>query len=205
MIPMTALIRLACAVVLVAAVSACGDGAVDEPATSLPGTTDVPATTAAPPTTVTEPSASTTISSGTDSLAEGSGCTPGEGDLGDGRWFGYVAGVGADSLEFDLACFFSGEAAALAAAEDGAESPPPNDYYVRNANDQIRAVDVDPATEVLWYPNVGDPTTGRTDPYATWVAEGGQETEGRTGAFPLGVWLTVEGGAVVHIEELWVP
>ena len=63
---------------------------------------------------------------------DGSGCTPGDGDvLPDGRWFGFPSAREADSFSFDLACWFTGDDAAAAATEDGAESPPPNDGSIR--------------------------------------------------------------------------
>ncbi len=129
--------------------------------------------------------------------AAGSGCTPGGETLADGVWFGLVTGADEHQLEFDLACWFTGDAAATAAAEDGQESPPPNDYYVRNANPLIRTLPVDPAAQVLWYPD-GDPNSFSTGGYADWLA-------GRDGTFPFGVWVRVQSGRVVTITEQWVP
>ncbi|RMH86193.1 MAG: hypothetical protein D6683_00900, partial [Actinomyces sp.] len=95
-------------------------------------------------------------------LAEGSGCTPGTDTLPDGEWFGYVTDTAPDAVTFDLACWFTGDAAALAAAEDGEESPPPNDYYIRNRSSRLRTVPVagalDPRpTRVSWLANTGGP------------------------------------------------
>jgi len=102
-------------------------------------------------------------------------------------------------IEFDLACWFEGESAVEAAAEDGAESPPPNDYYVRDDNPQIRSLPVSSDTEVTWYPNPGDPTSEIVVAYPDWV-------EGVT-ARGLGyaAWLDVIDGEVVRIREQWVP
>ena len=135
-----------------------------------------------------------------DPLAAGSGCTPGTDDsLLDGEWFGYVDEVTTTQTEFDLACWFNGEAAALAAAEDSKESPPPNGYYVRNDNAGLRRLAVADGAAVTWLPNPGDPTTEETVPYPEWLA--GRASRG----FQPGVWLTVDGGAVVHIREQYVP
>ena len=132
--------------------------------------------------------------------ALGSGCAPGDGQLPDGRWFGYVSAADSSALTFDLACFFVGSAAAEAATEDGEESPPPNDYYVRNASDLLRAVAVSPATTATWFPT-GDPADVLTAAYEQWV-------ESRT-AWPEevlpGVWLDVTDGKVVAVEEQYVP
>ena len=49
---------------------------------------------------------------------------------------------GQQTITFDLIQFFTGEAATKAAAEDGQESPPPNDYYIRNVNSRLRTLPV---------------------------------------------------------------
>jgi hypothetical protein len=103
-----------------------------------------------------------------------------------------------DSLEFDLACWFTGEGAILASAEDGEESPPPNDYYVRNANPETREVSVTGEVEVVFYPD-GDPTNETTVSYDEWVDLVAQR------GYELGVWLDVEDGVIAGIREQWVP
>ena len=172
-----------------------------------PSTTDPSSSTTAVPhqTTTSSITSNTTVPATTTTLspvvdeAEGSGCTPGPGDLPDGEWFGYLAGTSANTVEFDLACWFVGEAAARAAQEDGAESPPPNDYHVRNLNPGIRSLNVADGALVVWYPKLGDPASEATVPYADWLLG----VEGR-GSIP-GVWLEVEGGQVSAIQEQWVP
>jgi hypothetical protein len=129
----------------------------------------------------------------------GSGCTPGTLVLGDGRWFGYVDSADAAAIEFDLACWFSGDGAILAAAEDGEESPPPNDYYIRNFNPQLRTISVGSMADVFWLPNTGDPSAQTTVPYADWLV-------GRAArSYQPGVWITIAGGEAVFIEEQYVP
>ena len=85
-----------------------------------------------------------------------------------------------------------------AAAEDGAESPPPNDYYVRNDNPQIRSLPVSPDTEVTWYPT-GDPASEIVVAYSEWVDDVTARGLG------YGAWLDVIDGEVVRIREQWVP
>ncbi len=204
---------LAAAALLV--VSACaGSSAGGDP--QLPG--DSTTSTTTPSTTVTSSTTSTTTSTTTSSTttttttaaptttttpvtdeAEGSGCTPGPGDLPDGEWFGYVLTTAGDELDFDLACWFTGDAAARAAAEDGEESPPPNDYYIRNINELVRTVPVAADAGVTWFPDFGDPTSEETATYADWI----DLIEDRD--FMPGVWLEVEDGEVVAIQEQWVP
>jgi hypothetical protein len=134
----------------------------------------------------------------TNERALGSGCTPGTTDLPDGRWFGYVTEAMTDSVTFDLACWFSGSAAVDAAAEDGEESPPPNDYYIRNQNEMLRSVPVASGTSVTWLPT-GDPADAMTISYEEWVVQ-------RPGRQYLpGVWLLVTDGAVVLIDKQYVP
>lgn len=133
-------------------------------------------------------------------VPEGSGCTPGEGPLPDGPWYGEVDGADAAGVQFDLACFFLGEEADKAALEDGeAMVPVPNGYYVRNDDPTVRTFDVAGGTQVLHYPT-GDPAATQVLDYAEWA---GRVADGQV--LLLGVWLTVDEGAVVAIEEQWTP
>jgi len=128
----------------------------------------------------------------------GSGCTPGDAVvLPEGEWYGLVVSASPSGIEFDLACWFTGEAAVLAAAEDGAE-PPPNNYYVRNENPQIRSLSVSAETDVTWYPT-GDPASEVTATFAEWVE--GVNSRGLL----FGVWLEVIDGEVFRLREQWVP
>ena len=150
-------------------------------------------------------SGDTTSSTGDDddaaaAVPEGSGCAPGETDsLPDGRWFGFVSAREPDSFSFDLACWFTGEQATLAAAEDGAESPPPNDYHIRNDNPTERLLI--PATEVAveYLAEPGDPASVLNVDYPTWVSE--------AGARPVqpGVWVEIVDGMVSAVTEQYVP
>ena len=142
---------------------------------------------------------STTSTTSPDPLApEGSGCTPGPGELPDGEWYGGVRGFDEQGVSFDLACFFVGDAATAAAAEDGEESPPPNDYYVRNQNEQVRELTVGPDIPVIWYPT-GDPNDAVHGSYQNWIEHlATQESY-------LALWVTIDDGMVTMIEEQWVP
>lgn len=132
------------------------------------------------------------------SLASGSGCTPGPGALPDGTWFGYVSDPTATELEFDLACWFSGAAAIEATLEDGEESPPPNDYYIRNTSTDTRSVPVSPDVTVRWLPP--DDIVNLTDiPYDEWLDVGPERS------WQPAVWLEIEEGEVVSIEEQYQP
>lgn len=169
--------------------------------------------------TVTSTSSPTTTTIDVNSLAEGSGCTPGtDTTLPDGEWFGFFDFVSAVSVDFDLACFFVGDAATIAAAEDGAESPPPNDYHIRNVNPLVRTLEVSSATEVTLF---GGDDSDETIPEVTvsldeWVAlfDDGRPWVGESppseywflpaaGGTPY--WLTMENGTVSQIRQQYLP
>ncbi len=178
---------------------ACGDSEAGSPTTTTAVTSTTPSSSTTPSTPTSETTVSTQSSVSTNDLADGSGCTPPSAtELPDGRWYGLIAEAGDAQLDFDLACFFTGDAAATAAAEDGGESPPPNDYYVRNANDQLRTLGVQADAPVRWYPDGGGPTDARTT-YDQWLPDRGDQQ------FGFAVWLTIVDGAIVEIEEQWVP
>lgn len=199
--------RLATGVISLLLVAACA-GSSDVTETTVPLVTVTSPATSTTATSVTSSTTSTTtvVTTGTSPSTtqpdgpSGSGCTPGNAvTLPEGEWFGTVVSATENGIEFDLACWFTGESAVEAAAEDGAESPPPNDYYVRNDNPQIRSLPVSPDTEVTWYPRPGDPTSEVVVAFPDWV-------EGvRARGLGFGAWLDVIDGEVVRIREQWVP
>ena len=143
------------------------------------------------------PIASTASSTSANDLADGSGCTPGTDHLPDGIWYGTVVEAGPDQLDFDLACWFVGDAATAAAAEDG--EPPPNDFYIRNTSARIRQLRIAEDTPVTWYgTGAGDPLNPETIRYTEW-----RRFE-QDRACCLGVWITVSGGAITTLAEQWV-
>lgn len=164
-------------------------------------TTDATTTTTSPTTTTTSPTTSTTGGTvDTNDLASGSGCKPGtEDSLPDGEWYGFFADLDAEQIEFDLACWFTGDAAVKAAEEDGEESPPPNDYYVRNVNETVRSLTVSDSATVEYLANGGDPNSVTTTSYAEWHVE--WEIDG----FSPGYWITVQDGEVTEIVQQYVP
>ncbi|HEX2404425.1 MAG TPA: hypothetical protein VHM29_06950 [Acidimicrobiia bacterium] len=196
---------------LVLAVACTGSSGVSETTGQVVTVTSVASETTAPPIASSTSSATTVATAPVTTVAttvaaptttqsrgpSGSGCTPGDAiTLPEGEWYGVVVSASASGIEFDLACWFMGEAAVEAAAADGAEAA--NDYYVRNDNPLIRSLPVSSETEVTWYPT-GDPTSEVVVTYADWVA-------GVTARGPFfGVWLNVIDGEVFRIREQWVP
>lgn len=135
--------------------------------------------------------------------AAGSGCSPGEGPLPDGVWFGMAEEITSDGIRFDLACFFFGDAANEAAAEDGVEEiPVPNDYYIRNQVGTLRLVPV-PATAMVHTLGTSIDDGFETITFSTW----GEQEDGFLicpGESCL-VWLYVNGGRVTEIVEQYTP
>lgn len=187
------------AVLLVGCAGEAGDSTIPSESTLGP-TTTVANTTTTTGASSTVPAESTSTTSSLNDEADGSGCTPGEGSLPDGEWYGQVTSASPDEVEFDLACWFSGDAATRAAAADGEESPPPNDYYIRNVNTTLRTVEVGDDVMVVWYPEIGDPNSEATISYEEW-----RDAFDDRGEFALGVWLEIENGAISAIREQWVP
>jgi hypothetical protein len=105
--------------------------------------------------------------------------------------------VAGRTVTVDLVQWFTGEAAAKAAAEDGQESPPPNDYYLRNVNPRLRTLPL--ATDARL--TLTGQTTGQggSDPVQVDLATIG--ASGRDHLF----WATVQGGRILRLEEQYLP
>jgi len=159
-----------------------GCGGSEEP--GGPGGT--PATTAAPASTAAGPATSEPVV------------------LADGRHPVYLKTVDPDqqTITFDLIQFFTGEAATKAAAEDGGESPPPNDYYIRNVNSRLRTLpvrsDAPITVNVLAAQSTGSSTKDVSvtlDELASYFPNSG------TAPF----WITVEQGQVTRLPSNSCP
>jgi hypothetical protein len=159
--------------------TACGGD--EQPA----GTAGTPATTAAPTSTAgpatTEPAV-----------------------LADGRHPVYIKSVDAAgrTVTFDLIQFFTGEAANKAAAEDGEESPPPNDYYIRNVNPRLRTLPVRDGAPITVNVLAAQATGSSTkdvpvtlDKLASYFPNSG------TPPF----WITVAQGQVTEMAQQFLP
>jgi len=105
-------------------------------------------------------------------------------------------------ITFDLIQFLTGEAAIKAAAEDHQESPPPNDYYIRNVNPRLRTLPVRSGAPMtvnnLAYQESGNSTKNVTVTLAKLAS-----LMPKQGGPP--IWITVQNGQVTKIAEQFVP
>ena len=165
---------------MAAAVGGCGSS--EEPG----GAGGAPATTAAPPS-----SAAGTATSEPVVLA-------------DGRHPVYLKTVDPDrpTITFDLIQFFTGEAATKAAAEDGQESPPPNDYYIRNVNSRLRTLPVASGAPITVNVLAAQSTGSSAKDVSVTLDElAGYFPNSGTAPF----WITVEQGQVAKIAQQFLP
>jgi hypothetical protein len=175
--------RMATMLTLLAASALGGCGGSDAPAGAGGGV----ATTGAPgPTTAAAPATSEPV------VLEG------------GRHPVYLKTVDPErrTITFDLVQFFTGTAAAKAAAEDGEESPPPNDYYIRNVNSRLRTLPV-----AAHAPITANTLTAQSSGSATKNVP--LTLDELAGYFPASdadpFWITVDGGQVTRIAQQYLP
>ena len=167
---------------LLAAAALGGCGGSEQPG----GTGGATATTATPAPTVSAPTTSEPVV------------------LADGRHPVYPKTVDQDrqTITLDLIQFFTGDAATKAAAEDGEESPPPNDYYIRNVNPRLRtlpvAADAPITVNVLAAQSTGSATK---DVLVTLAKLASYFPNSGTPPF----WITVEQGQVTKIAQQYLP
>jgi hypothetical protein len=119
--------------------------------------------------------------------------------LGDGQYFGYITRLDAENLQlqFDVAQLLTGDAAVQAAKADGGESPPPNDYWIRNNTKAARTLAVANDTTIC-LPSSDDPTKNEQ---STLVRLNKTLGDGE----PLGVWIDVRSGTVERVEQQYFP
>ncbi|HAX81443.1 MAG TPA: hypothetical protein DCY40_02605 [Actinobacteria bacterium] len=128
----------------------------------------------------------------------GSGCVVGADVLPAGVWFGFAKAYGGGTITFDLACFFTGAAAAAAATADGEEVM---DFYIRNQNPKLYTVPVSPSAEVWYVDMIGGPEPTPI-PLASWPTS---DSYSMCPGDHCPVWLYVNGGAATGIVEQYLP
>jgi hypothetical protein len=170
---------VALVVLMTTAVGGCGGSDQTDGAGGTPATT-IPATTAGAPTT-SEPVV-----------------------LADGRHPVYIKTVDPDqqTITFDLIQFFTGDAATKAAAEDGEESPPPNDYYIRNVNSRLRTLPVRSDAPITVNVLAAGSTGSATKDVSVTLAELATYFP-NSGTAPF--WLTVDQGQVTKAAQQFLP
>jgi hypothetical protein len=177
---------------------------------------DSAATTTTSTTTTTAPTSTTT----TNPVWPGDRATPIETDnlvteLADGTYLVFIDHVfhegmtGGPEIHLDLAVWFGGEEALIAAAEDGAESPPPNDYYIRNLDPTLLVREVSPEVSVtsVWF------HYAETEELTSQPITYDELVEALTGELDDSLlamrfdpwWVTIEDGVVTAIDEQYVP
>jgi len=130
--------------------------------------------------------------------------------LPDGRYVVDIKSIdmaaGPPKTTFDVMQWFTGKAADKAAKQDGAESPVPNDYYIRNESNQLRTFDVDPGAPVsivCWH------RTSVPDGKAITLAQLGAIFDGSANwqkcAQNSPYWLTVASDKITKIEAQYLP
>ena len=100
------------------------------------------------------------------------------------------------TITFDLIQWYFGADAAREAAKDHQESPPPNDYYIRNVNPTLRTLPATADTAVTVNNLLG---SHQSVPVS--LAKLATLTHDRSPVF----WITVSHGQVLRISEQWVP
>jgi hypothetical protein len=167
---------------LLAAAALGGCGGSEQPGEAA-GTT---ATTAAPASTAGGPTTSEPVT------------------LADGRHPVYLKTVDPDrqTITFDLIQFFTGDAATKAAAEDNEESPPPNDYYIRNVNPRLRTLPVAADAPITVNVLAAQTTGSATKDVSVTLAKLASYFP-NSGTPPF--WLVVEQGQVTRIAQQYLP
>ena len=128
--------------------------------------------------------------------------------------FGYIRSVSTAgptaTLAFDEAEFLTGDEAQRAAEEDGATPPGegvPNDYYVRNPDKSTETLRVAADAEITARrcPLCRKGQPGNVDDFLASFMETGQTFADPYRGAESQYWLTIEDGAVVAIDEQYVP
>ena len=124
--------------------------------------------------------------------------------LADGRHPVFLKKVDPDrqTITFDLIQFYTGDAATKAAAEDHKESPPPNDYYIRNVSPRLRTLPVRVDAPITVNVLAAQSTGSATKDVSVTLAKLASYFP-NTGTPPF--WITVDQGQVTKIAQQFLP
>jgi|GEM_PF-4239773 len=185
--------RTAAGLALVGALAAgCGGG-------GSPASTPAPAPSA--PVTSASPTEPPTVTIGATPSASGTGT---ETDLADGRHPVHIVTVdpAGRRVQVDVIQFFTGTAAATAAAQDHApEVPPPNDVWIRNVSKKLRTLQVAPDAVVTVNTLAADQTGSATKDVPWSLAQLAGSDHLSDAVF----WVTLDGGRVTRISQQYLP
>jgi hypothetical protein len=150
-------------------------------------------------------SASATPSVSASSASSAATSTTGvETDLADGRHPAQIVGVNTagHTVQVDVIQFFTGEAAATAAAQDHApEVPPPNDVWIRNSSTRLRTLPIAPGAVVTVNTLAAEQTGSATKDVSWTLAQLAGSDQLSSAVF----WLTLKGGQVTRIAQQYLP
>jgi hypothetical protein len=179
-------LRLTAALLILLMTAVLGGCGGSEQPSGAGGTVGTTATTAAPASTAASPTTTEPVA------------------LADGRHPVYVKTVdpNGQTITFDLIQFFTGDAATKAAAEDNKESPPPNDYYIRNVNPRLRTLPVRDGAPITVNALAAESTGSATKDVSVTLAKLASYFP-NTGTPPF--WITVEQGQVTKIAQQFLP
>jgi hypothetical protein len=157
------------------------------------------------------PATTTTVTAGTTPPPTAPGTGPsmpgtsrrGPGMLADGRRPVYIARIhtGRRTVTVDLIQFHEGEDAIREAAEDGEESPPPDDYYIRNVNPRLRTLPVRAGAPITVNTLAADETGSATRDVRVSLHTLEELLHRHSSPF----WITVSNGRVTRIAEQFIP
>jgi hypothetical protein len=107
------------------------------------------------------------------------------------------------TISFDLIQFYWGEDATREAAKDHQESPPPNDYYIRNINPRLRTLPVRSDAPITCNTLTAGYTGSATKDIRLplWRLAIVMQATHHSPPF----WITVHHGQVVRIAEQYLP
>jgi hypothetical protein len=193
-------LAVAACVGLVACSGASSGGA---PTSSTAPASSAPAATTAADTPDPTPTPSTSPTGAVSNSATSTKNAAAEAALADGRHAVVVTEVdaGARLVTVDVVQFLTGDAAAKAAKEDGGESPPPNDYWIRNANPKLRTLAVLAGAKITVNTLAADETGSSTQDVRTSLTRLAAygDLSGRL------FQVTVRGGKVIGLAEQYLP
>lgn len=134
--------------------------------------------------------------------ALGSGCAPNADALPDGAWFGYATRWDATGIDFDLACFYVGDAAIAQATARNDEFA--NDYYLVNDATTIRRLDVAANGTAYRLSAAGGAALERTT-YADLAANPGEASASFCPGEQCAIWVFVNDGVVTEVMLQFFP